>query len=274
MIAEVDMPNIERFVVSVFIGIAMSIYGVFLVHWILDELIDLKFGLISLFAILPMMWLAIYPPHPVVQYAILLIVVASAAFLPQAIKYLAHREHLEVDLVPMERASAAIAQHPDNVQALFEIAKWLAHNRLYAQAVAIGDKAAARLSPEQDPITNRSVRDLYRSELQELEEWRAMDNVRVLPIVCLNCQHQNPADAVLCEKCGHPHILEQAKASLSRTADIGRLVCGWTITAAIITVCAAVAYARPDVAAWVILAVLVVGLGALWAVFRDKPLVR
>lgn len=255
-------------------GLVMAVWTVIIVHWMFDDVIEVKHGLIALGASIFMMHYAIFPPHPWVQYGIFVVILATAAFFPLAIKYVASQENLVIDLRPIERASASLASRPDNVQAQFEVASWLAKNGLLAPAIAIAERAFKELPEERDPISNSSVRDKYRAELRELGRWKEQKVKKIRSLKCLACNHENPIHAILCQRCKMPHLAQQARLRLTMGAAYGRVLVGWTVTAAMITTSAAAAYADPANRWWKVAAVIAIGSALLIFTFRKRTLLR
>ncbi|MFN8139918.1 MAG: hypothetical protein U0R49_08995 [Fimbriimonadales bacterium] len=265
--------DLERIVSALGASVVLSGWAVVLLHWMLDELISVRVGLLSILGVVPLLYLAIYPPHPSVQYAVLLIVATSAVFIPQAIKYWDSRENERIDLRPLERSYAALAAKPDNTQAVFDIATWLAENGFTANAIAIATPAANSLSPERDPISNKSVKDLYITELKRLEDWKKQPHGTAVNFKCPQCKQSNAPPLLFCKKCGAPFVQLIAQRSLGTGADLGRIAFGFTTTAAILGMGSAYALTHPGQTVPGFTVILLCGsLVLVWTFRSRKPL--
>ena len=107
----------------------------------------------------------------VIVFAVFL---GTAVFFPFAYTQLMKREHRLADTDELERAHRAFAAHPDNVGARFQLARCLYMHGMVAHAVAIAEEAVSGLSEEVDPVSNRSYRDMFRSEIFHARQWKAM----------------------------------------------------------------------------------------------------
>lgn len=267
-------PTFDDLLSGIGAGAVFTVWCVLLLHWVMEEVISTKAALVSVLLVIPLMYYAIFPPIPGMQAAIFLMVISTVAFLPQAIKYWEKRENARLDLIPLERSYAALATKPDNVQAAFDIAKWLASGGHYGEAILIATSASQLLSAERDPITNRSPRDVYERELRLLEEWRRTPHKATTPRRCTECGHLNPPGMLFCEKCGAPFILFLARKSVLTKSDFGRLVVGWCTVAAIIGVSAGYALEHPGSSTLGVFIILLVGSGVLALTFRSRAMLR
>lgn len=225
------MARFEQFLVTIPSSVIIALCFLLVVYRMIDGEMPVLPGLATLLVLIGLLWLCVWPPHPVLPAIILLSVVALMVLFPFAEKQMAAVELREYDIERFERAIRALEQKSDNPSALFEAARWLHVQGFHADAVAIGDVALTMLSTKRDELRNVSLREQFRAEERMVNEWRRLP-IHSAPSgahECRACRTVNVPGTLFCAGCRRPYLLDRMKGIDLRTRFWGRLVLTWAL---------------------------------------------
>jgi len=225
------MARFEQFLVTIPSAVIVAICFLLVVYRMIDGELPAIPGFGTLIVLIGLLWLCVWPPHPVLPAIILLSVVALMVLFPFAERQMALVELREYDVERFERAIRALEQKADNPSALFEAARWLAAQGFHADAIAIGDVALTMLSTKRDEIRNTSMREQFRAEERMVNEWRRLP---IQPVPgnaheCRACRTSNIPGTLFCSGCRRPYLLDRLKGVDLRARFWGRLVLTWAL---------------------------------------------
>jgi len=229
-------PLVEVLFISLGVMIPISVWIVFVVHWMIDGLVDAIVGVLAIGLAFGLVALVIWAPLPEMKGAIFVSILATLVTFPFAYSQMGRLEFREVDEHELERAHIAFASNPENVASRFEIARVLATYGLKGHAIAIADQVARQIPDERDEISNRSTRDLFRTEIYRLKQWRleTTDKKQFEPIACPRCKTRNPIHEIVCVGCGAPYLLDLAREKTKKSVLVRKLVMTWIIVAVVL----------------------------------------
>ncbi|HEY3781761.1 MAG TPA: hypothetical protein VGL56_11795 [Fimbriimonadaceae bacterium] len=163
---------------------------------------------------------------------------------------------------------------PDNISALFEIAKRLHRQGLKGNAIALTQNALDSLSKNLDPVSNKSFRDTFRNEEYMLKNWQreaAADPRIMRPMACPNCKTVNPLVNFYCTKCQRPYVMDIAYDKHVKPTIYGKLLVSFAMVATIVVGSAFIGVTFSGLLAVVMLVVLLGAAGgAIYWMFRDN----
>jgi hypothetical protein len=251
----------------------IPVLGLAMVHVIREMImknIDPVPGVIALGVLLGMLTLSITARSPAVAGATLVIVLSFGAFYPYAESMYARQIGREINVSRIDRAHEALSQRPENVAAWFALAEGLYRHGYQGHAIAIAEESLGRLSTHQDPTSNRSLRDLFKSEESALKYWKkGADPKLCRPLKCPLCGETNPPGPIACIKCGAPYLLELVRRGDQGRTFVGKLLLGWALLAgAIVGAAASGLMTTGWLQGALVAGCIAVAGGILWWLFR------
>ncbi|MCC7230222.1 MAG: hypothetical protein IT203_07490 [Fimbriimonadaceae bacterium] len=220
--------------IAVSSGVVLGIAALHIMYKTIDGDIPVAMGLGSLVAIVGVLLMTARPPHPAVPAVVLVVALTLMAFFPFALSQLDKADLNSFDVDRLERSFTALRERPDNFASKLEVAAALHSQGMVHQAIAIASAALDTIPDERDMVTNRSLRDQFRNEDYKVKQW--MRNAGKVPLMadhlrCRACNHENPVQAIVCERCGNWHLLDAARRGDNRPRVIGKLVLAWGLLA-------------------------------------------
>ncbi len=260
--------------IAVASGLVMSIAALLIMYKTIDGDIPAWMGLGALAGVVGVLALTAKPPHPAIPGIVLVVAITLMAFFPFMLNQLDRADLNSFDVHRLERAFQALVVRPENFACKLEVAKALHSQGFVHQAIAIATETLNTIPNEKDQVTNRSIRDQFRDEDYKVKQWmRAAGKTPLYAIHmrCGKCGHENPVNAIVCQKCAHPHLLDVAKKGDNRTKVIGKLVLSWGLLALLIVGSASVGLAMPGAVGYGLIALFIVAIGLLFAWMFRKP---
>ncbi|MEQ1822593.1 MAG: hypothetical protein ABL949_08785 [Fimbriimonadaceae bacterium] len=208
-----------RFIITLPSAMIIGLAVLFVVYKIIDGDIPPAFGVLTIGLLLVTLYFCVWPPHELVPpIAIVSILVIMAVF-PFVENYLNQVELRRMDADRLEKVLSAWQQRPDNTAAALELARCLRDQGFDRHAINLAHTALNAASTKVDEVSNRSVRDIFRSEEVALKRWEQEVTDAPKSVRCPFCSHENNVSFVFCEKCKEPYLL-----GLVRQADPGRSI--------------------------------------------------
>jgi len=260
--------------ISVASGVVLGIAVLLIIYKMIDGEIPLALGMGSIVGIVGVLMMSVRPPHPAIPAVVLVVALTLMAFFPFMLNQLDRADLNSFDVGRLERAYQVLGERPDNFASKLEVAKALHSQGMVHQAIAIASAALDTIPSERDNVTNRSLRDQFRDEDYKVKQWmRQAGNVPLYAdhLTCRACNHQNSVSAILCEKCGNPHLLDAARRGDNKTKIIGKLAFSWALLAVFIVGSAAAGLALPGMAGFAVIFMLLIAIGGLFAWMFRRP---
>lgn len=258
-------------------GASIVIFGlgiVVMVWWMLETKIETGVGLAGIAGCLTAMAVSIAAGSSIVTGTIMVSFIGLVLMYPFAENKLAETELRGYNIELMDRAHQELNRRPDNVPAAFQLARSLYHYGMRGHAIALSQQTLDRLSNNQDPTQNRSIRDIYRNEEYELKNWKsASEDPRYYrPLACPQCKAMNPPGNLACNRCQSPYLLEIARSADPRLKVKGKIVLAWAMITGIIPFAAWAGVALKGAGSTLAVGGGLAALGlVLWWLFKLAP---
>jgi hypothetical protein len=266
------LPDVLPFLTTLAMMPVMAAAGVWVVFKAVQGEIGIPAALAAFLTLVGLYAASVWSGSSVVSATVVVGLVVGMAFFPFASAQLERWEMREIDIDRIDQAHKAVSARPDNWSAWFALAKALKDFGLVGHAVAISETTLKKLPTHRDPLTERSVRDLFSAEERELAKWkRGWNPESRAGVKCPLCGHSNPYGALSCEGCGGAYLLELARRARVRPVVYGKLAVGYAVVAGAVTASAwaGVALEWPA-SVGAVLAVLTLAGLVLAALFRAK----
>ena len=213
---------------------SLLVYGfgiITLLWWSFDGKIEFVTGIVGILGSIGMMTVTILGGGGFISGFLLVVYVSLILTYSFAERKLIETELRGLNTDLLDRSYAELNRRPDNVPAAFQLARCLYNIGMRGHGIALSEQTLDRLSTDQDPTANRSIRDLYRAEEYELKKWKeqSQDPRFFRPITCPKCKFPNPPGHLACQRCQSPYLLEIARTFDPRGKVISKLILSWGI---------------------------------------------
>jgi hypothetical protein len=257
--------GLANLAIAIFASSLLGLGALFIIHKMIDGEFPVGPGLVALGVDVMLIAFAVMAKSAVIPCTIFVVALASMGLFPFAADQLEKADIRRIDTDQLVKAYNAYATRPDNISAVFEISRMLYAHGMKANAIGIASAAMNSLSLKADPISNRSLRDAFRSEEQTLKQWNreAASNPKSMrPVSCQRCGHVNPLECVICEKCQAPYLMEAANKMTNRPMIYGRLLLSFAVISGVIVGAASIGLLVSGIlsAALVVVVLVVAGL--------------
>lgn len=259
---EVVFNHPEYLAMACFTWIAIAIWVVGLIGWMVQGDIDGLFGLAGITVGLMLGYFSIQPPVEILRPFTAIAAVLTIFVFPMLRRALNERALLSIDVEAMENAYEMLRMKPDNTMMKFKLGRLLYERGHVETGLAIaGD--ALKAMPER----------LFVEEFRMFGRWRR-NNPHARPdyrTPCIECGHANPPVAIFCERCNHAYLLDIVRGRWVGKQFAKKLIAGWV--ASILALAGIpLASALPPIAAIsVIVGIMIAAIALLWLAFRDRP---
>lgn len=218
---------------------SIVIYGlgtVILMWWMFDGKIEVLPGFVGIFGTIAMLAVTIFGGGGWLSGILIILYLSLLLTFPYAEQKLAEVEVRGYNVELIDRSYQELHRRPDNIPAAFQLARSLYNYGMRGHAINLSEQTLNRLSTDQDPTSNRSIRDIYRNEEYELKKWKEASQSPdyYKPLKCPKCGMMNPPGHLACQRCQGPYLLEIARSADPRGKVMGKLVISWGMIAGII----------------------------------------
>jgi hypothetical protein len=226
---------------NLLIALAMSLVSAFAVFRVMkfmfDGELDAGPGIAAIVTIVCVMAATIMSKSTVVAGAVMVSMISLLVFFPYALDQLAGAEARGADIDRLDKAHKEIIARPENVASYFALAQLVHDLGLEGHAVVIAEQTLARLPMEIDPLTNQSIRDVFKAEESRAKHWRRsiVDTAEFRAVACPRCGFRNEPGTIACGRCQGPFLLDLARKIDPRHRLRSRLVLGWAMVAGFLT---------------------------------------
>ncbi len=263
--------NFERILALLAVILPTCVWVVWAIRKMIDAELSAAQGVAAIGVSLILLFIAIEGGFWV-AVVIASLMLATLAAVPYLASRIDQRLLFEVDEHLLEQAFGAFGENPANAAALFRIATVLYDAGQRGHAIRIAEYAASLLGSEVDPVSNRSLRDLFRKELSDLKRWQEYAQPEDFkPIRCLRCSMVNPPGTIACSRCQAPVLLDHARRRADPRPFYARLIVGWIAIASALGISVSLGFVvKGNALAFAILGVVaLLGLFLAW-LFRGE----
>lgn len=253
-----------------FLPIVMFCAGV-LVKWLVMGEVETWAGIVGLIGVMASFAICVASRSMAVQISSCVGMVSLMVFFPFAGDYLARQDLRCLTAEHIDRGHAELAIRPDNFPAWFQLARNLYDFGYRGHAIAIAEQTMERIPNVPDPMSNATMRDLFRNEDYEIRRWRReSENPKYFrPVPCTKCKNPNPPGTINCQRCGAPYILELSRKTPGSAVIYSKLVVGWAVIAAMIPGAALLSErSSGGLGAMIVLGSIAIGIVILVFLFR------
>ncbi|HTQ09765.1 MAG TPA: zinc ribbon domain-containing protein [Fimbriimonadaceae bacterium] len=215
---DVALNHPQFFLIAAVTWMALAVWIVSLIGWMVMGEIEGLFGTIGIGVALALGYFAIRPPTLQLQPFAAVATILTIVTYPILRKAVNDRELLLIDVEAMEDAYESLALKPENHAVRFKLAKLLYERGHVEPGMAVA-AAVMRDMPEK----------LYPEENRIFSRWKrqqpGIDAAK--PIPCFDCGHHNPGSAIFCERCGRPYLLDRVRGVVLGGQFGKKLMAGW-----------------------------------------------
>jgi hypothetical protein len=252
----------EYLAMCCFTWVAIAIWVVSLIGWMIQGDVDPLFGLAGITVGLMLGYFSIRPPIELVRPFTALAAVVTIVVFPMLRRALNERALLSIDIDAMENAYELLRMKPDNTMMRFKLGRLLYERGHVETGLAVVGEALKGM-PER----------LFTEEYRMYGRWRR-NNPHIRTdhrTPCIECGFANPPAAIFCERCNHAYLLDIVRGRWVGRQFAKKLIAGWV--AAILALAGIpLASALPPVAAIsIIVGIMIAAIALLWLAFREAP---
>lgn len=261
---EVAGEGLASLAIAIFASCVLGVAALLIIYKMIDEEFPFLQGIVALLIDFLMIAMAIIAKSPVVPGTIFVVALASMALFPYAADQLERADLRQFGTERLIKAYNAYVDRPDNISAVFEVARGLWEHGMKGNAIGIATAALNSLSKTSDSLSNRSMRDMFRNEEYMLKNWNreaARDPSIMRPVPCPKCGHISPLEYLVCEKCQTPYLLHTADKMTVRHKVYGRLLLTFAVVSGVIVGAAAIGMMFSGFVAFLALVAVLTGAG-------------
>ncbi|MCC7101870.1 MAG: hypothetical protein IT206_02185 [Fimbriimonadaceae bacterium] len=210
--------NPLTFISGCLMFVALAVWGVAIVHWMIGGEVEAWLGVLALGIGVVLCYVAQAPPEPWVSPVIVACLVITPALIPFIRRSLDERELKQMELDRMEKLISAILRQPDSTISRMEVARILVQFGYLANAIGIAEL-----------IKSAPLRQMD-AEKREIKRWEFMlndQNSSVIP--CLRCGNAGHASALVCPHCQANYLVLYLRGRIVGPALARKLLVGWLL---------------------------------------------
>lgn len=210
--------NPMTFIFGCIIFVALAVWGVAIVHWMIGGEIEAWLGILAIGIGLALCYLAQAPPAPWVSPVIFFSMICMPVILPFIRKSLDERELRSMEIDRMEKFISAILHQPGSTISRMEVARTLARFGYVAHALGVSEI-----------ISSAPLRQMD-NEKREIKRWEFMlnpQNSHIIP--CLKCGSPGHASALICPRCQANYLVIYLRGRIVGPALAKKLLVGWLL---------------------------------------------
>lgn len=253
----------NAFMITLPSSLVIAVVVLLTIYKMIDGEFPFIAGISVIFVSFFLLTLCVFPPSPYAPAIILVGVIGLMVGFPFAEKQLAELEYREVENDALEKAIHALRMRPDNVAAEFAMADALYKAGYHEHAVAVGRRASSRIAEREDVVANRSLRDTFRKELYQLNQW-GDPPPNLIVRTCGACHHQCAPGQIVCPQCGRDYLLDRTGRGTDRKLLAGKLLFTWVVLGLTLAGAAA-SSAAPGILAPILLVGIIASAGGVLA---------
>jgi hypothetical protein len=238
---------------------AIAVWVVSLIGWMVQGEVDVLFGFVGIAVAFVLGYFSFMPPMEILRPYTAISVVGTVIVFPFLRQALNQRALVALDVEAMENAYEMLLQRPDNHLQRFKLARLMYDRGHVEPALAVAAEALSNM-PEK----------LFTDEHRMMGRWRRQNPQANLakPVGCIDCGHQNPPQAIRCERCGQPHLLEIARGRWVGRQFAKKLIAGWAAGILGLAGMPLASQLPPIPAILTMVAIMVVSVVVIWMAFR------
>ena len=272
------MEGIANLGLAIMASVVIGIAGLLVVYKMIDQELPVLPGLVTLVLLFALLAITIATQSGFIQATVFVVVLAGLASFSFLAEQLETAELLKFETEKLIEVYNRYLQRPDNISAIFDIAKRLHAQGLKGNAIALATNALDSLSKNLDPVSNKSFRDTFRNEEYMVKNWNreaAADPTIMRPRACPGCKTVNPLAEPYCTKCKRPYVLDIAYDQNVKPKIYGKLLFAFAILSGVIVGSALIGVTFSGALAGVMLVVLLgASAGIIHWMFRPPQGMR
>jgi hypothetical protein len=240
--------------------IAVAIWIVSLIGWMIQGEVDGIFGMIGIAIALALGYFSFMPPTEALRPFTALAVVGTVVIFPPLRHALNQRALVTLDVEAMERAYEQLQRKPDNYLMLFKIGKLLYEGGHIGPGLAVAAEALKGM-PEK----------VFNEEHRMYARWRRLNShVNINhPTACIDCGHSNPPTSIHCERCGHPYLIDVIRGRWVGRDFAKKLIGGWIAGVFALAGIPLASMLPPIPAIGAIITIMIGAIIIVWLAFRS-----
>lgn len=239
--------------------VAIAIWVVGLIGWMIQGEVDVLFGVLAMAVGLMLGYFSLKPPIEIMRPFTAVAAVLTIIVFPILRKALNERALLAIDVDAVENAYEVLKHKPDNDMMRFKIGRLLVERGHLDTGLAVANEALKGM-PEK----------VFTDEHRMVGRWRRNNpQVRLdTTTPCIECGHRNPPSALFCERCRHAYLVDIVRGRWVGRGFAKKVIGAWV--AAILALAGIpAASALPPTGAIIVIAAIMIGAVALlWFAFR------
>ncbi|HVT12667.1 MAG TPA: zinc ribbon domain-containing protein [Fimbriimonadaceae bacterium] len=250
----------QWFAIACISWIAIAIWVMSLIGWMIQGDIDPLFGVAGIAAAFVLGYFSFMPPTEALRPFTAVATVLTVVIFPYLRRTLNERALLAIDVEAMENAYEMLREKPENYMMRFKLARLLYERGHIESGLAIGAEALAGM-PEK----------LFTEEHRMYGRWRRLNpqaNLNKM-IPCIDCGHPNPLSAILCQRCGQPYLLDMARGRWVGRQFAKKLIAAWIAGIIALAGLPLASQLPPAAAIATIVLIMAAAITLIWLAFRD-----
>lgn len=251
----------QWFAIACISWIAIAIWVMSLIGWMIQGDIDPLFGLPGIAVAFILGYFSFMPPSEVLRPFTAVATILTVVIFPFLRRTLNERALLAIDVEAMENAYDMLRLKPENHMIRFKLAKLLYERGHIESGLAVGADAL-RSMPE----------NLFTDEHRIYGRWKRQNPQANLSrtIPCIDCGHPNPPSAITCERCGQPYLLDMARGRWVGRQFAKKLIAAWIAGILALAGIPLASLLPPAAAITVIVLIMAGAVVMIWLAFRDS----
>jgi hypothetical protein len=231
-----------------------ALWVVTIVGWLIGEEIGTFEGTFAIGLVFGLALLAIRSSDPMISLAACVSLVISGGVFPFIRTALNRREHLMIDIGQMKSAYRQLDAKATNVGAKVQLAKMCYRRGLHSSAMALMEEAVS------------AAPDLLEDEKRMLRTWESEHGptAKERDVRCPKCMAMNRSSVRYCKRCGTALLISLAGGAALLRGEPLRVFWMWTIAAAVLVVCPALALTLEPVPAILAVSLILLLSGILF----------
>lgn len=238
---------------SCLLWIPIAVATLSILGWMIMGEVDVVFGLVALFTLFGVGYLALNPPAPYVPHFLLGATSLTVLGWPAFARWRRAAEFREIEVNAIESAYERLRLRPLDTASKFRVARGIYALNHQDLAVALGSAALHGVNPR-----------FYEEDIRTLRSWQNQPGrMASNDIVCSECGHRNPPSEFFCQMCNAAHIQSYVRGEWSPKSFRMKVLSVWLVAVLLLVgIPVLTAVLPPIAAACAIVAVL--GGAAFW----------
>lgn len=259
MLRDVIFTHPEYLLAGCIAWIVVTAWSLMLIHRMVMGDIDVLSGVIAIFTVIGLGFMAIHPPKPFLQPLSIGMLYLSGLMIPVVKAISSGREKRGFDIDAIKQAYEGFVLRPNNPPAQIRLARHLYNLGVRGHAMVLAEAALPQLP-----------RNYFPDEHRMVEQWRRTPIPQALfePINCIECGTANAPGTIHCIKCGSRYLLDRARGKSMPKEFARRLLAAWVVSMLSLVGIPLATTLAPGPALAVIIGLIILSVASLVMAFR------